>query len=105
MLADGDSITLKDLPGEISAGLPSQALILSDAAADMPEWANDLIPSSETAVATELVSPSVSEPSVDERAELIAALESTGGNKARAARSLNLPRSTFYSRLKKHGLG
>ena len=105
VLADGDSITLKDLPGEISAGLPSQALILSDAAADMPEWANDLIPSSETAVATELVSPSVSEPSVDERAELIAALESTGGNKARAARSLNLPRSTFYSRLKKHGLG
>ncbi|HAD60491.1 MAG TPA: hypothetical protein DCG12_14700 [Planctomycetaceae bacterium] len=56
-------------------------------------------------MATELVSPSVSEPSVDERAELIAALESTGGNKARAARSLNLPRSTFYSRLKKHGLG
>ncbi|MFN0196317.1 MAG: helix-turn-helix domain-containing protein [Planctomycetaceae bacterium] len=32
------------------------------------------------------------------------ALQQANGNLARAARSLGLPRSTFYSRLKKYGL-
>jgi transcriptional regulator of acetoin/glycerol metabolism len=33
------------------------------------------------------------------------ALADCGGNKAEAARSLGIPRSTFFSKLKKHGLG
>jgi len=32
------------------------------------------------------------------------ALEESGGNKAQAARSLNLPRSTFFSKCRKHGI-
>ena len=39
-----------------------------------------------------------------EKARLAAALRACGGNKSKAARRMNLPRSTFYSRLQKHGL-
>jgi transcriptional regulator of acetoin/glycerol metabolism len=35
---------------------------------------------------------------------LVRALTAAGGNKARAARTLGLARSTLISRLKKHGL-
>ncbi|MEE3366295.1 MAG: helix-turn-helix domain-containing protein [Planctomycetota bacterium] len=48
-----------------------------------------------------------SRPLVDagnERDRLLEALQDSGGNKARAARSLGIPRSTFFSQLKKHGL-
>jgi transcriptional regulator of acetoin/glycerol metabolism len=39
-----------------------------------------------------------------ERERLVRALAAAGGNKAEAARALGLARSTFLSRLKKHGL-
>lgn len=39
-----------------------------------------------------------------ERQVLIAALDKCGGNKARAARMLGMARSTYFSKLKKHGL-
>ncbi|MCA9076675.1 MAG: sigma 54-interacting transcriptional regulator [Planctomycetaceae bacterium] len=39
-----------------------------------------------------------------ERSDLMRALEAAGGNKAEAARLLGLPRSTFYSKLKKHNI-
>ena len=39
-----------------------------------------------------------------ERAALAQALADAGGNKAAAAKRLGLPRSTFYSKLKKHAL-
>ena len=34
----------------------------------------------------------------------MATLDLCGGNKSRAARRLGLPRSTFYSKLQKHGV-
>lgn len=43
--------------------------------------------------------------SADEKQQLIAALERCGGNKAEAARLMGIPRSTFFSRLRRHGLG
>ncbi|MCA9069660.1 MAG: hypothetical protein KDA84_12085, partial [Planctomycetaceae bacterium] len=39
-----------------------------------------------------------------EREELRDALEQCGGNKAQAARLLGMPRSTFFSKLKRYGL-
>ncbi len=39
-----------------------------------------------------------------ERVELLSALERCQGNKAEAARLLGMPRSTYYSKLKKLGL-
>ncbi|HWL09300.1 MAG TPA: helix-turn-helix domain-containing protein, partial [Planctomicrobium sp.] len=41
----------------------------------------------------------------DEKSALLEALEQCDGNKAEAARLLGIPRSTFFSKLKKHGLG
>jgi two-component system response regulator AtoC/two-component system response regulator HupR/HoxA len=43
-------------------------------------------------------------PDDQERGELLAALERCHGNKAEAARLLGMPRSTYYSKLKKLGL-
>ena len=40
-----------------------------------------------------------------ERQRLVDALGEAGGNKSVAARLLGLPRSTFFSKLKKHGIG
>ena len=39
-----------------------------------------------------------------EREELLAALEECAGNKSQAAKRLGLPRSTFFSKLKRHGI-
>ncbi|MCA1686204.1 MAG: hypothetical protein LC745_09545 [Planctomycetia bacterium] len=40
-----------------------------------------------------------------ERRRLVDALDESGGNKSEAARLLGMPRSTFCSKLKKHGMG
>jgi transcriptional regulator of acetoin/glycerol metabolism len=40
-----------------------------------------------------------------ERQQLVEALQRCGGNKAEAARLLGIPRSTFFSKLRRHGLG
>ena len=40
-----------------------------------------------------------------ERQQLVSALARCNGNKAEAARLLGIPRSTFFSKLRRHGLG
>ncbi|MBY0397464.1 MAG: Fis family transcriptional regulator, partial [Thermoleophilia bacterium] len=40
-----------------------------------------------------------------ERRRLLDALEEAQGNKSEAARLLGMPRSTFCSKLRKHGMG
>ena len=39
-----------------------------------------------------------------ERDTLLEALRKSAGNKAKAARLLGIPRSTYFSKLKKHGI-
>ena len=39
-----------------------------------------------------------------ERQRLVDALNEAGGNKSVAARLLGMPRSTFFSKMKKHGI-
>jgi transcriptional regulator of acetoin/glycerol metabolism len=39
-----------------------------------------------------------------ERDQLLEALRKCAGNKAKAARLLRIPRSTYFSKLKKHGI-
>jgi transcriptional regulator of acetoin/glycerol metabolism len=41
---------------------------------------------------------------VDERAELLSALDSTGWNAVRAAREVGMSRATFYRKLRRYGI-
>ena len=102
VLADGPAITVEDLPPEVrqpSRRKPRRPLAVPVAAGrrsrDQPERE--------------------AEPLADEEADdpefaayelqrLLDALAEARGNKSEAARFLGLPRSTFFSKLKKHGL-
>lgn len=104
VLADDDSIMLKDLPAELGAA----DAVMTAAAESRPAngWP------SVAAIDSKTLETGGYRSGVDtrharieaEKEQLVAALAATKGNKARAARSLNMPRSTFYSRLKKYGL-
>jgi transcriptional regulator with GAF, ATPase, and Fis domain len=90
VIAEGSVITVRELPAELCQAVEP---------APSAEWTED----------ADLVNP---DGAVFDRAEreqrerelILRALQSTGGNKAEAARSLGLARSTLVSRLKKYGL-
>ncbi len=100
VLADGDTVQLSDLPEDIASG----ATVAIDTKAreidQQPGWDADVL-------AAETLAPpllAISETAALERARLVEALMTANGNKAQAARHLNMPRSTFYSKLKKLGI-
>jgi DNA-binding NtrC family response regulator len=97
--AEGAVITLADLPPEIERS--DQAL--EDEEDEVDTMVEELV---ETASGEEPRGVQAERADRDrrEREQLVRALASTGGNKAEAARALGLARSTFVSRLKKHGL-
>ena len=94
VLAEGDRVTIDDLPAQVSgeltrtsvAPIPSRSAILQPRAAALR---TKVAPVAGTS---------------DERELLSDALQRCGGNKAEAARLLNMPRSTYHSKLKKFGL-
>jgi transcriptional regulator with GAF, ATPase, and Fis domain len=87
VLAEGETITVADLPVDLTR---SGTLVPAREANSRSE-------------STGIPSGNADDPIV-ERLALIEALEKCGGNKARAARMLGLARSTYFSKLKKHGL-
>lgn len=100
VLVEGDMITPQDLPDELlqpAPGISEQhAIQLTHPprlASSRPE-----VSLSETS--------SLQQPDLEktERDLLENALRQTNGNKAQAARILNMPRSTYYSKLKKHNI-
>lgn len=101
VLADSDRITTDDLPPEIMM-TPSVRAIPATAVATE-------VSTAVRAVARRQHDPPVSASrrtkSAGQKQELIDALRAADGNKAVAARSLNMPRSTFYSRCRKYGIG
>jgi transcriptional regulator with GAF, ATPase, and Fis domain len=129
VLADGPSLTVDDLPPEVrqpirrryrprarlvsaagpspgSAGTgattPSERATARDAS---PTGSVENLASAESAAAGTTPSDEWnSEFFAYERQRLTEALEEAGGNKSIAARLLGMPRSTFFSKLKKHGL-
>jgi transcriptional regulator with GAF, ATPase, and Fis domain len=120
VLADGPSVTLEDFPIElrqpgrrrlrprIAAGVSSvstNSLVPAQAKTSAPAGpaASESSWSSNTADAapgedwnTEFVAY--------ERQRLVDALNEAGGNKSVAARLLGMPRSTFFSKIKKYGI-
>ncbi len=90
VLADGPALTRDDLPGEIRR--PARRRTRTPALVTVP-GGRDLDDG-----------PMDRESEADERQMLVEALAEAGGIKSEAARLLKMPRSTFFSKLKKHGL-
>ena len=106
VLADHDSIGLVDLPPEIltaSQEAPPRVRTprLALARGDLNRSPEPLLP--EIVVGPSI--PSLTDEVQDvERERLVSAIARSGGNKAQAARLLGIPRSTLFSKLRKHGL-
>lgn len=98
VLAEGTSVTVQDLPQEILQ--PQQRL--SSPTRTRPEQASSRestsVPAQLTAARKTVAAPNAEEASLRE------ALEQCQGNKAEAARLMGIPRSTFFSKLKKFGI-
>lgn len=103
VLADGDTITMKDLPKEICAR--TMAVAADSQNIVDPTWpvatTQKTLLNSDDAVA---VRRSRGLDPDSERRQILTALKAAGGNKAMTARALNMPRSTLYSKMKKYGL-
>lgn len=93
VLADGPQISLQELPGEIVQGRPT-TFSSPASAQDTFDGANWMEQETDWSSRFE----------TEERQRLIQAMSKAGGNKSKAARVLGLPRSTFVSKLEKHGL-
>lgn len=93
VMAGGPVISLEDLPAEMKAAgtRPLRPLAAARTASTMRAS-----PPAGENLAGELEEI--------ERARLLDALAAGGGNKTRAARLLGIPRSTFCSKLKRHGI-
>lgn len=114
VLADNDRISLDDLPVEItraSVRLPRHSVSPDPAqrkpipGIDEPDggYRDEVAePYADGHLATANAERTREEAA--EREILVRALRDCGGNKAKAARQLGLPRSTYFSRLKKYGI-
>ncbi|MBD3673183.1 MAG: sigma 54-interacting transcriptional regulator [Planctomycetaceae bacterium] len=101
VLADSDLITLQDLPREVlnpeqqsplaqkSVRVGAESHLLSQKSTPRPQEDSRF-------------DAAIGEEGLNEREQLFAALREAKGNKAQAARLLEMPRSTFYSKLKKY---
>ena len=110
VLAEGDRITVQDLPPEILDG-GSARLRHGLRGKGKRELGvsirSPLVPTGLPKTEGEEAEPFEADQKLDvnrERDDLLAALKHCNGNKAEAARLLGLPRSTFFSRLKKHAI-
>jgi DNA-binding NtrC family response regulator len=98
VLAEHSTITVDDLPAELRQEL-LPATARRKPSEDRPRRRSL---TADVLSVPRRVSPAGSE---EERKLLEEALRQCQGNKADAARLLGMPRSTYFSKLKKHGLG
>lgn len=101
VLADGPSLSIDDLPPEVREPTPRRryrprAPAMAEAASTSPRSGPSTASSAPDEWTTEFAD--------FERQRLAEALEEAEGNKSVAARLLGMPRSTFFSKLKKHGM-
>lgn len=105
LLADSDVIMLADLPTEIRRTTRTQltAAGTKDIARSTTS-ASEFASASNGPLTTGSITLADTMSSADEERLLRDILRASAGNKASAARRLNLPRSTFYSKCKKYGI-
>lgn len=99
VLADGDLITLADLPADLT-----QLKSLKSTGRATPLVRSTRNRGTNSSPATPAVVAWRRMETEDERRLLLDALLQAHGNKAQAAKLLGLPRSTFFSKLKKHAI-
>ncbi len=107
VLSDGDAVTVADLPSELAPlRTVEMKKKITAKPANLRREGTPARRTAEPAKATSRPVNRVATPLADgaEREQLVAALRNADGNKAEAARVLGLPRSTFFSKLKKHDL-
>jgi DNA-binding NtrC family response regulator len=113
VLADGPSLTAADLPAEVRQPLRRRYRPRASAATPPPRpiaspRRPEPAPPARTATPTVQATAEAEEWGAEfasyERQRLVEAMEEAEGNKSVAARILGMPRSTFFSKLKKHGL-
>jgi transcriptional regulator with GAF, ATPase, and Fis domain len=109
VLSDGPALTLDDLPTEIRQpdhrrGRTLEANAGRGRPRSRPVGDRASTSGSRTVVSTLGASETDSESVEFEKHRLLDALAEAGGNKSVAARLLGMPRSTFFSKWKKHGL-
>ena len=120
VLAESSSVTWQDLPQVLRESSSPRPIRTGSRSAGDEMGPYDPSSFRETAGSTPVASSGRSGPRLDrfvggirtfdaeesaedvERAQLVDALSRCGGNKAEAARFLGIPRSTLFSRLKKH---
>ncbi len=98
VLADGPAITPEDLSNEIRRPSRKKSRVVSAVLHSGRGRSNSQVYSAED-------EPMDPEAKAYERRRLIDALEGANGVKSEAARLLGMPRSTLFSKLKKHGIG
>ncbi|QDT38775.1 Transcriptional regulatory protein ZraR [Stratiformator vulcanicus] len=111
VLADGDEIGPADLPAEMAAlsrrnRIPAQQRSLK-VARPPGQLEHRFDSTASPAKEDDALPPTASSDSAgdtSEQTQLVEALEATGGNKSAAARRLGIPRSTFFSKLKKYDM-
>jgi transcriptional regulator with GAF, ATPase, and Fis domain len=96
VIADGPLISVHDLSDEVVR--PGSRVGLPNGAADSPAGSRPRLPGQFIRKLDRAERQRL------EREALVRALATAGGNKAEAARALGLARSTFLSKLQKHGL-
>jgi transcriptional regulator with GAF, ATPase, and Fis domain len=103
VLVEGDALTVADLPAAVSSGVPLVGRNDPDSPPRPGLTGPGLSPSRRRGRPPReaLAAQSFQEPGKD---DLLQALARAGGNKAEAARLLGVPRSTFFSRMKRFGL-
>lgn len=116
VMCDGECVTLSDLPDEIltstrrpqsprrAAVSPASMPPMQSPAPEKPEIEVSSPPTGTVATVRSTMAESFDTEPDSEIEILRRALLENGGNKSKAARSLGIPRSTFFSRLKKVGL-
>jgi DNA-binding NtrC family response regulator len=109
VMAESDRVTLLDLPVEIARANRMASHVVETKPIARRLAAATAMPSARIASSNGFAEDAADNPFEEEspaweRGHLLEALRKCGGNKAKAARLLGIPRSTYFSKLKKHGI-